>query len=133
MHKKLKDAMYSVSLYCLFAYTRKFNKYIHVNMTSLGRTLHSSSDLHLLAFSFYFLTKTILFLYNLGNQHSADLSFHVMCYRCCLQLPQFAAHVVWMNSVTFAMFHCTLYASCFQSIKFVFNVLATIERTYSSM
>ena len=53
--------------------------------------------------------KTILFLYSLGNQHSADLPFHVTCYRCCLQLPQFAAHVVWTNSVTFAMFHCILY------------------------
>ena len=51
---------------------------------------------------------TILFLYSLGNLHSEDLSFHVMCCRCCLQLPQFAAHV-WMNSMTFAMFHCILY------------------------
>ena len=32
-------------------------------------------------FVFLLLMKTILFLYSLGNQHSDDLPFHVMCYR----------------------------------------------------
>ena len=31
-----------------------------------------------------------------------QLPFRVVCYRCCLQFPKFAAHVVWMNSVTSA-------------------------------
>ena len=58
---------------------------------------------------FILLTVIILFLYSLGDQHSADLPFHTMYYWCCLQLPQLAAHVGSINSVTFVMLHCILY------------------------
>ena len=100
--------------YCCTAYLHTLgNKKIlsffwYTNVRSLGQTLNSGSDLAFIGILFLLLNVIILFLYSLGNQHSADLPFHVMCYRCCLQLPQFAAHV-WMNSVTSAMFHCILH------------------------
>ena len=78
-------------------------------MTSLGQTLNSGSDLAFIGILFLLLNVIILFLYSLGNQHSADLPFHMMCNQCCLQLSQFAEHVVRLNSVTFAMFQFILY------------------------
>ena len=112
--RELKDAMHSVLMYCLFAYTWKL-KNTYTNVTSLAQTLNSGSNLTFndIFFLFHFLMQTILFLYSLGNQRSADLPFHMLCYQCCLQLPQFAAHVVRMNSVAFAMFQCICTASCF--------------------
>ena len=107
---ELKDAiMYLVLLYCFLQ-----NSVVGFFYTKMRRHLDEHCILaaiwHLLAFSFYFSMEKILFLYSFGNQHSADLPFHMMPYWCCLQLPQFAAHVVWINSVTFAKFHCILYS-----------------------
>ena len=44
MHRELKDAMYLILLYCLFAYTWKF-KNTCTNVTPFGRTLDSGSNL----------------------------------------------------------------------------------------
>ena len=50
---KLKDAMCSVQLYCLFAYTGKF-KNTCTNVKSLGQTLNSGSNLALNGILFLF-------------------------------------------------------------------------------
>ena len=47
MHRELKAAMYSILLYCLFAYTQKF-KNTNVNMMSLGWTLKTGTNLALI-------------------------------------------------------------------------------------
>ena len=70
----LGSAVLLIKKYFLF-----FN-YMDVTWRHLGEYWFLAVIWHLLAFSLYFLMKTILFLYSLGNQDSADLQFHVMCY-----------------------------------------------------
>ena len=61
----------------------------------------------------FFKMKTTLFLYNSGNQHSADLSFHVMCYRCCLQLSQLLHMLFGWTTWHLPFDTTTCNASCF--------------------
>ena len=109
MHREPKDVMYLVLQYCLSKNIFPLFSLYMRTWRHLDKHWILAAIWHLLAFSFYFLMETILFLYSSGNQHPADLPFHTMCYRCCLHLPQFDAHVVWIDSVTCAMFYCILY------------------------
>ena len=54
MQRELKAAMYSILLYCLFAYTGKL-KNTYTNVTPLGKTLNSGSDLALNGILFLFI------------------------------------------------------------------------------
>ena len=68
--------------------------------------------------------KTILFLYSLDNQHSADLPFHITCYWCRLQLAKFAAGVAWTDSNVFNVsLHFVPTTSHFKLAKYAFDIL----------
>ena len=98
MHKELKDSMYQVLLYCLLISLSFFLIFIQEHdITWMYTEFWQRSGVYWHSF-FFFLMETILFLYSLANQHSPDQPFHMMCYRSSLQLPQFAANIVWINT-----------------------------------